>query len=207
MNPLQKLQKAAGVEPDGIFGKNTFKACSKYLGIDKHQKAVHFWAQVGHETANFKHFEENLNYSEDALLRVFGKYFVDRVMSKDYARKPEKIASLVYGNRMGNGDEDSGDGWKYRGRGALQTTGKSNYVAFAEYMKDKSIIDNPDLVTDKYAFQSALFYFDKNRLWRICMNGFDDRTIRTLTIRINGGTNGLKHREELTKKYLTYNLH
>jgi len=205
MNPLQRLQEKAGIEPDGIFGKNTFKHCSKVLGIDKHSKAVHFWAQVGHETGNFKHFEENLNYSSDALLRVFGRYFKDREEANNYAREPEKIASKVYANRMGNGDEESMDGWKYRGRGALQLTGKNNYKSFSDYL-GVDVIKNPNLVVDKYAFESAMFFFDSNNLWQICLGGLDEKTIKKLTKRINGGYNGIEHRIELTNKYATYNL-
>ena len=105
---------------------------------------------------------------------------------------------------MGNGDEDSKDGWKYRGRGALQLTGKNNYTAFAEYLDKPEILDNPDLVVDEYAFESAMFFFDKNKLWGICDKGIDDATILKLTKRINGGTNGLDHSQALTLKY--YNL-
>lgn len=202
---LKKLQKKSGITPDGIFGKNTFKHCSCYLGIDNHINAVHFWAQVGHETGNFKFFKENLNYSADALLRVFGKYFKDKAQAKEYARNPEKIANRVYSNRMGNGDELSGDGFKYRGRGALQLTGKDNYEAFANYMRDMSILNNPKVVATDLAFQSAMFFFDKNNVWSLAKD-FSEDSIRKVTRRINGGFNGLDHRIELTEKYKKYSL-
>jgi putative chitinase len=112
-----------------------------------------------------------------------------------------KIANRVYANRMGNGDEASGDGWKYRGRGALQLTGKSNYEAFSKYLNKPEIMQNPDLVADQYAFESAMFFFDNNKLWALCDKGVDDGVILALTKRINGGTNGLDHRMSLTKRY------
>jgi putative chitinase len=102
---------------------------------------------------------------------------------------------------MGNGNESSGDGWKYRGRGALQLTGKSNYKAFSDYLKKPEVMDNPDLVSTDYAFESAMYFFDKNKLWSICDQGVSDSSILSLTKRINGGTNGLDHRNALTKKY------
>ena len=166
-------------------------------------RAAHFFGQTGHETAAFKLFSENLNYSANGLSKIFGKYFPGD-LEEEYARKPEKIASRVYGNRMGNGDEESGDGWKFRGRGALQLTGKNNYTAFAKYLNRPEILDNPDLVATEYAFESAMFFFDKNNLWSICDKGIDSNTITKLTRRINGGTNGLDHRKLLTLKYYEY---
>lgn len=198
---LKKLQEAAGITPDGVFGPTTFRVCSEYLGIEDRLRAVHFWAQVAHETGGFKQFEENLNYSEAALHRVFSKYFKD-VDAKDYARQPEKIANVVYGGRMGNVDE--GDGWKYRGRGALQLTGKYNYQQFAVWIDDFSLVQNPDPVATDYAFQTALWYFSVNNLWSLCEQGTDEETVRKVTKKINGGYNGIEHRLELTEKYATY---
>jgi putative chitinase len=122
-------------------------------------------------------------------------------LEESYARQPEKIANRVYASRMGNGNEASGDGWKYRGRGALQLTGKSNYEAFAKYLSKPEIVTNPDLVATTYAFESAMFFFDKNKLWDICDKGVSKETILALTKRINGGTHGLADREEKTFKY------
>jgi putative chitinase len=166
-------------------------------------RATHFFAQTGHETGEFKLFAENLNYSVDGLKKIFPKYFPG-TLAEGYARNPEKIANLVYGNRMGNGVEASGDGYKFRGRGALQLTGKSNYEAFSKYLNKPEIMTNPDLVANEYAFESAMFFFDKNKLWDICDKGVDDATITALTKRINGGTNGLDHRKALTLKYHGY---
>lgn len=196
---LKKLQEKIGSTPDGSFGPTTLKKAMEFYKMTP-ERAAHFFAQTAHETGEFKSFSENLNYSAQGLQNTFGKYFPEK-LEESYAKQPEKIASRVYANRMGNGDEASKDGWKFRGRGALQTTGKSNYKAFSEYLKKPEIMDNPDLVATDFAFESAIFFFDKNKLWDICDKGVNDATILTLTKRINGGTNGLDHRSALTKKY------
>lgn len=196
---LKNLQGKIGTTADGEFGPNTLKKAAEYFKMSP-ERAAHFFGQTAHETGEFKLFSENLNYSTEGLLKVFGKYFTADT-AKSYAKKPEKIANRVYANRMGNGDEASGDGYKFRGRGALQLTGKSNYQAFAEYLKKPEIMDNPDLVATDYAFESALFFFDRNKLWSICDGGVKNLLITTLTKRINGGTNGLAHRMDLTAKY------
>lgn len=199
MNALQTLQAQAGVKADGIFGPQTLRAAAKYLGLSNH-KAAHFFAQCAHESANFKTFSENLNYSTQGLLTVFGKYFTP-VQAAEYARKPERIANRVYANRMGNGPEESGDGFKFRGRGPLQLTGRNNYQLFSAYVNDETLLQDPVLVETTYAFKSAMWFFDTNRLWSICAQGVNDESIKTLTRRINGGYNGLDHRTELTYKY------
>jgi putative chitinase len=196
---VKKLQEKIGSTPDGAFGPNTLRKAMEFFKMTP-ERAAHFFAQTAHETGEYKLFTENLNYSVKGLQSIFGKYFPGN-LEESYARQPEKIANRVYGNRMGNGDEESGDGWKYRGRGALQLTGKNNYKAFSEYLEKPEILDNPDLVSDEYAFESALFFFDKNKLWSICDKGVTDEIIKQLTKRINGGYNGLEHRTELTKKY------
>jgi putative chitinase len=167
------------------------------------ERAAHFFAQTFHETGGYKAFSENLNYSSSGLQKTFGKYFPG-LLEEQYAKKPEKIANRVYANRMGNGDELSGDGWKYRGRGALQLTGKSNYKSFSDYLKNPLIMEQPDLVATDYAFESALFFFDKNKLWSICDKGVTKETILSLTKKINGGTNGLAEREEKTFKFYSW---
>ena len=139
---------------------------------------------------------ENLNYSSDALARVFRKYFSTREEADAYARQPEKIANRVYANRMGNGSEASGDGWKYRGRGLIQLTGRTNYQAFAEWVGDERVLDEPDLVSSEYAVHSAVFFWDTNKLNTLA----DKDDVVGLTKRINGGENGLAHRRELLNK-------
>ena len=197
---LKNLQTKIGVTADGAFGPGTLKAAMAYYKLSP-ERAAHFFAQTGHETGEFKLFTENLNYSADGLKKVFPKYFPFPALAEGYARNPERIANLVYGNRMGNGAEATGEGYKFRGRGALQTTGKNNYLALSSYLKKPEIMANPDLVASDYAFESAMFFFESNKLWTICDQGINDASILSLTKRINGGTNGLDHRKALTVKY------
>lgn len=192
---LKTLQSKVGVKPDGEFGKLTLKACMDYFGLTP-ESASHFFAQCAHETGNFVVFRENLNYSADGLLRVFPKYF-DLIKARQYARQPERIANRVYANRMGNGDEASGDGWRFRGRGAIQLTGKANYREFADKL-GKTI--DPDDVADVYAFESAQFFFNRNKLWKHC-DEVSDANIALLTRAINGGTHGIEDRKAKTHKY------
>ena len=199
---LKNLQERVGVTADGAFGPGTLKAAMTFFKMTP-ARAAHFFAQTSHETGGFKLFAENLNYSAQGLQGTFGKYFPG-TLQESYARQPEKIASRVYADRMGNGNEASKDGWKFRGRGALQLTGKSNYEAFAKYLGKPEIMTNPDLVATTYAFESAMFFFDKNNLWSICDKGVTNDTILALTKRINGGTNGLADRQEKTIKYYGY---
>ena len=199
---LKSLQEKIGVTADGAFGPGTMKKAMEFYKLTP-VRAAHFFAQTAHETGGFKAFAENLNYSGDGLKGIFGKYFPGN-LNELYARNPEKIANRVYGSRMGNGDEKSGDGFKFRGRGALQLTGKENYKAFSDYLKKPEIMTNPDLVATTYSFESAMFFFDKNKLWSICDQGVNDASILALTKRINGGTHGLADRSEKTKKYYEY---
>lgn len=194
------MQKKIGVKDDGAFGPGTLKAAMIYYKMTP-ERAAHFFAQTAHESGNFKAFSENLNYGASGLLSIFKKYFTTEALAKQYKRQPEKIANRVYASRMGNGDEASGDGWKFRGRGALQLTGKSNYQSFSNYLKKPEIMTNPDLVATEFAFESAIFFFDNNKLWSICDKGVTKDTILALTKRINGGTHGLADREEKTLKY------
>ena len=199
---LKSLQAKIGVKPDGAFGPGTMKAAMKFYKLTP-LRASHFFGQVAHETGGFNAFSENLNYSAQGLQTTFGKYFPGN-LEESYARNPEKIANRVYASRMGNGNEASGDGWKFRGRGALQTTGKSNYIALSKSLNKPEILTTPDLVATEYAFESALYFFESNNLWVICDKGIDDKTITSLTKRINGGTHGLEDRVLLTNKYYGY---
>jgi putative chitinase len=199
---LKSLQERAGVATDGAFGPGTMKAGMALLKLSP-IRAAHFFAQTSHETGGFKAFSENLNYSAQGLQGIFGKYFPGN-LEESYARQPEKIANRVYASRMGNGDEASGDGWKFRGRGALQLTGKANYEAFAKYLGNNEVMENPDLVATKYSFESAMFFFERNKLWAICDKGINDAAILELTKRINGGTHGLEDRKAKTYKYYEY---
>lgn len=200
---LKHLQEKCGVGADGLFGPGTMKAGMAYYKLTPEQ-AAHFFAQTAHESGNFKAFSENLNYSADGLNKIFPKYFKNAGRDANaYHRQPEKIANVVYSSRMGNGNESSGDGWKYRGRGALQLTGRNNYQAFADYLGKPEIMDNPDLVATEYSFESAKFFFDKNKLWDLCKT-VDDASITAVTKRVNGGTHGLDDRKQKTYKYYGY---
>jgi putative chitinase len=200
---LINLQKKIGVSADGAFGPGTFKRGAAFYKMSS-SRAAHFFAQTAHESGGFKSFSENLNYSAKGLRQIFGKYFKTDLEAQMYARQPERIANRVYANRMGNGPESSGDGWKFRGRGALQCTGRATYQAFADYIGRPDIMKNPDIVATELAFESALWFFDKNKLWSICDKGVNDAAILALTKRINGGTHGLDDRRAKTKKYATW---
>jgi putative chitinase len=199
-----ELQKKIGVTADGAFGPGTLKAAASYFKLNKN-RAAHFFAQCAHESGNFKAFSENLNYGAKGLRGTFDKYFQTEAIAKAYERQPKKIANRAYANRMGNGDEASGEGFAYKGRGPLQLTGKNNYRAFGRYIgREQEILDNPDLVATELGFESALWFFDANKLWSICDQGINDAAILALTKRINGGTHGLDDRKMKTKKYATW---
>lgn len=194
------INKLKGVIPESILSQ--IPETAKKFNITTPLRLAHFLSQCAHESGNFTVFKENLNYSAEGLKKTFGKYFPGN-LNESYAKKPDKIANRVYGNRMGNGDESSGDGYKYSGRGAIQLTGKDNYAAFDKYVDD-DILNNPGLVATKYPLMSAAFFFEKNKLWTICDKGSDTATITSLTKRINGGTNGLNDRIQKFNKY--YNI-
>jgi putative chitinase len=201
---LINLQNKCGCHADGAFGPGTFKSAAAFYKLSPN-RAAHFFAQTAHESGNFKAFSENLNYGAKGLRGIFGKYFPTDALARAYERQPQKIANRVYANRMGNGDEASGEGWKYRGRGPLQLTGKNNYRAFGKYIgREQEILDNPDLVATELGFESALWFFDANKLWGICDQGINDAAILQLTKRINGGTHGLDDRKLKTKKYAAW---
>ena len=192
---LRKLQERGGVVADGAFGRNTAKAIGEHFELNS-KRAAHLLGQVVHESGTFKYTEENLNYSVDACLRVFGKYFKSEEQAKPYARNPKALADKVYGHRGGN----EGQGFAWRGRGFLQLTFRDNYRAFASDMRLPDVMDNPDLVASDYAMESAIWYFRRNNLWTICDEGVTDEVIKKITKRVNGGYNGLDHRIKETHK-------
>ncbi len=194
------IEKLKGHIPDSVISQ--IPETAKKFNITNNLRLAHFLAQCSHESGNFKAVSENLNYSVDGLKKVFGKYFPDN-LAESYAKQPEKIASRVYGNRMGNGDETTKEGYKFRGRGYIQLTGKGNYTKFTQFIGE-DCVTNPDLVSNKYPLSSAAFFFDVNKLWSICDLGSSDDVVRKVTKRVNGGTNGLDDR--LKKFKLYYNL-
>jgi len=199
---LKKLQEKIGATPDGSFGPTTLKLAAAYYKLSP-ERAAHFFGQTAHETGNYATFSENLNYSATGLKGIFGKYFPDN-LAESYARQPEKIASRVYANRMGNGNEASKEGYVFRGRGALQTTGKDNYKQLSEHLQKPEILTNPDLVATEFAFESALFFFTKNKLWAIADKGVNANTILEITKKVNGGTHGLDDRTVKTNQYYSW---
>lgn len=162
-------------------------------------RLAHFLAQAGHESGGFKFINENLNYGAKGLLGIFPKYFNAQTAAL-YERKPEKIANVVYASRMGNGDKASGDGYKFRGRGYIQLTGKDNYKAFDAVVAE-NILENPDLVATKYPLMSAAWFFHKNGLHKIADEGATDAVVTKITKRVNGGTIGLADRLKHFKEY------
>ncbi len=190
-----------------IIGKNAyldywFNALNDILpeyDINTPERVAAFIAQCAHESGGFKFLQENLNYKAASLRRVFPKYFPDDAIAAAYANKPQMIANRIYANRMGNGDESSGDGYTYRGRGLIQLTGKNNYTFFAASIDTPLEEVSEYLETFEGAVQSACFFWDQNKLnqWA------DARDILTLTKRINGGTIGLEDR----KKHYEHALH
>lgn len=194
------LEALKGHIPDSVIAQ--IPDTAKKFGITTNLRLAHFLAQCGHESGGFKAVTENLNYSADGLVKIFGKYF-NSTTAVGYARNPEKIASKVYGNRMGNGSEASKEGFKFRGRGYIQLTGKENYTKFSKFIGEDTA-SNPDLVATKYPLASAAFFFKSNNLWAICDKGADTATVTAVTKRVNGGTIGLADRIKHFKEY--YNL-
>jgi putative chitinase len=192
-----KLENLKGHIPDAVIAQ--IPETAQKFNITNPLRLAHFLAQCGHESAGFKAIQENLNYSADGLKKIFPKYFPGN-LAEGYARNPEKIASKVYGGRMGNGDETTKEGFKFRGRGYIQLTGKDNYTRFGKFIGEDTVA-NPDLVATKYPLASAAFFFDSNKLWDICDKGADDATVTAVTKRVNGGTIGLPDRIKHFKEY------
>jgi putative chitinase len=190
------INKLKGHIPDSVIAQ--IPEVQQKFGIDTVFELSHFLAQCGHESGGFKLTQENLNYGAKGLLGIFKKYFPTEAKAKLYERKPEKIANLVYGGRMGNGDEASGEGYKFRGRGFIQLTGKSNYSEFDKVVEE-DILSNPDLVATKYPLLSAAWFFHKNCLKK-CIDA-TDATVTSVTKCVNGGTIGLADRIKHFNEY------
>ena len=193
-NAMKRLQEKAGVGADGAFGPNTARAVAKHYGLSP-ERGAHILGQSHHESAGFKRVSEGLYYSTpERIQAVWPSRFKTVADAEPYAKNPEKLADKVYGGRMGN----DGEGYKWRGRGFLQLTGKDNYSRFAADMDIGSVMDNPDLVEDEYAFDTAVWFFKTNKLFNIADEGVTDDVIRKITKRVNGGTHGLADREKQT---------
>jgi putative chitinase len=193
-----KLEKLKGHIPDSVIVM--IPETAEKFGINTPLRLAHFLAQCGHESGGFKHTQENLNYSADGLKKIFTKYFPGN-LAESYARNPEKIASKVYGSRMGNGDESTKEGYKFRGRGFIQLTGKDNYDAFDKFVSE-NILENPDLVSTKYPLLSAAWFFNKNCLKK-CDGGSSRATIESVTKCVNGGLIGIEDRVKHFNEYFS----
>lgn len=192
------LTRLKGHIPDSVITQIPETAAK--FGIDTPLRLAHFLAQCGHESGGFRLTRENLNYSAKGLKGIFAKYFKEAGLAEQYERKPEKIANRVYGGRMGNGPESSGDGSKYCGRGYIQLTGKDNYVAFGKSINEDLTL-NPEKVSTHYPLLSAAWFFTKNGLHKLADGGATDAVVTQITKRVNGGTIGLPDRIKHFKEY------
>jgi putative chitinase len=192
------LNKLKGHIPDAVIGQ--IPDVMAKFNINTSLRLAHFLAQCGHESAGFKAVNENLNYGAKGLLTTFKKYFPTQALAEQYQRNPEKIASRVYGGRMGNGGEETKEGYKFRGRGYIQLTGKANYTEFDKVVSE-NILENPDLVATKYPLLSAAWFWSKNGLNSVADKGATDADVTAITKRVNGGTIGLPDRIKHFKEY------
>ena len=192
-----KLDNLKGHIPDSVIAQ--IPLVSEKFGVNTPLRLAHFLAQTGHESGGFKAVVENLNYSANGLTNIFKKYFTPE-SAKEFERKPEKIANIVYANRMGNGNQASGDGFRFRGRGYIQLTGRNNYTAFDKSVED-DILANPDLVSTKYPLLSAAWFWSNNGLNSISDQGSSEDVVTKVTKRVNGGVIGLPDRIKHFKEY------
>jgi putative chitinase len=192
------ISRLKGHIPDKVLAQIPDTAAK--FEINTPLRLAHFLAQCGHESGQFRVVNENLNYGAKGLMGIFKKYFPNEAKAKLYERKPEKIANLVYASRMGNGAEASGDGYKFRGRGYIQLTGKDNYTAFGKAIGE-DIPSNPDLVATTYPLLSAAWFFNKNGLHKLADKGATPEVVTMVTKRVNGGTIGLADRLKHFQEY------
>jgi len=193
-----KLEKLRGHIPDAVITQIPDTAAK--FNINTPLRLAHFLAQCGHESGGFRVTQENLNYSAKGLMGIFKKYFPTQALAESYQRQPQKIANKVYASRMDNGNESSGDGFKFRGRGYIQLTGRANYTAFGKAINE-DIANNPDVVSGKYALLSAAWFWSKNGLNNLADGGSTDQVVTSITKRVNGGTIGLADRIKHFKEY------
>jgi putative chitinase len=192
------LEKLKGHIPEAVIAQ--IPGVMEKFQINTPLRLAHFLAQCGHESGGFRLTKENLNYSAKGLMGIFKKYFPTEALANQYARNPEKIANKVYGNRMGNGPEASGEGFKYCGRGYIQLTGKDNYTAFGKAINE-DLTKDPSVVAGKHALLSAAWFFSKNGLHKLADGGATDAVVTQITKRVNGGTIGLADRIKHFKEY------
>lgn len=195
-NALKLLQEKCGCTPDGSFGPNTARGISSHYEWTP-ERGAHILGQVVHESGTFRYTRENLNYSVEAMMKVWPSRFPTVESAKPYERNAKALADKVYSGRMGIPENE---GHKWIGRGFLQLTGYNNVRAFASDMRLPEVMTDPSLLEEDYAMETAIWFFDSNKLWKICDEGVNDDTIKRLTKRINGGYTGLDHRTKETNK-------
>ena|ERR1035437_2343318 len=193
------LTKLSGTIPDEIYNELTAALSSSFYD---EMHLAHFLGQCDVESAGFTHFIENLNYSSQALFKLFPSHFTSQEDADNYDRQPEKIANRIYANRMGNCDEKSGDGWKYRGRGAIQLTGKQNQVAFFTSI-NLDIYSDPSVISEHCNLLSAKWFWNSRNISELCVD-VSNATIAAITKKVNGGNIGLAQRITATNKF--YNI-
>ena len=194
---MQKLQERIGAATDGSFGPNTARAITKHFGLSA-ERSAHLLGQASHESGGFTRVCESLYYSSaDRIRKVWPSRFPTLEDAQPYARNPKALADKVYSNRMGNGENE---GSVFIGRGFLQLTGKDNYRSFAADMRLPEVMTDPSLIETDYAFETAYWFFEKNRLFKIADEGVRTDTIEKITKRVNGGYHGLQDRLDQTNK-------
>ena len=196
-NALKILQEKCGCSPDGSFGPNTARGIVKHYELSP-ERGAHLIGQVIHESGSFKLTRENLNYSAKSMMRVWPSRFPTEESAEPYARNPKALAENVYFGRMGNDTKEKAS--LYIGRGFLQLTGYNNVKAFASDMGKPEVMEDPSLLEEDYAMDTAIWFFQSNNLWKICDEGVNDDVIKRLTRKINGGYTGLDHRIKETNK-------
>jgi len=198
---MERLQKKIGSTPDGAFGPNTARAITKFYELTP-ERGAHLLGQAAHESANFTLTKENLNYSVASMMRVWPSRFPTKESAEPYARNPKALAESVYFDRMGNDTKEKAS--LYIGRGFLQLTGFRNHKSFAADMALPEVLEDPSLLETEYAFETALWFFKRNDLFKIADDGVNDETIKKITKRVNGGYHGLEDRINKTKKIFNY---
>jgi putative chitinase len=194
---MQKLQERIGASTDGSFGPNTARAITKHFGLSA-ERSAHLLGQASHESGGFTRVCESLYYSSpDRIRKVWPSRFKTVADAEPYARNPKALADKVYSNRMGNGENE---GSVFIGRGFLQLTGKDNYRSFASDMRLPEVMTDPSLIETDYAFETAYWFFEKNKLFKIADEGVNTNTIEKITKRVNGGYHGLQDRLDQTNK-------
>ena len=198
---MERLQEKIGSTPDGAFGPNTARAIAKFYELTR-ERGAHLLGQAAHESANFTLTKENLNYSVASMMRVWQSRFPTKDSAEPYARNPKALAEKVYFDRMGNDTKEKAS--LYIGRGFLQLTGFRNHKSFAADMALPEVLEDPSLLETEYAFETALWFFKRNDLFKIADDGVDNETIKKITKRVNGGYHGLEDRINKTKKIFNY---